>query len=135
VALRPHAFRLTAGALILAAGLGVGMQPPHAARASATSLIPGIGLVHLGDTLSNASNPSSYSTVIVSQDDAPAAAALAHAAGGAHASDGDDRVPVDVHRLAVAQPRPTGGGEQLARGQRAVGGARLGHQSISPRTG
>ena len=76
MALRPHAFRLTAGALVLAAGLGVGMQPPHAARASATSLIPGIGLVHLGDTLSNASNQSSYSTVIVSQDDAPAAAAL-----------------------------------------------------------
>jgi hypothetical protein len=77
VALRPHVFRLTAGALVLAAGLGVGMQqPPHAVGASTSSLIPGIGLVHLGDTLSNASNKSSYSTVIVSQDDAPAAAAL-----------------------------------------------------------
>jgi hypothetical protein len=76
MALRPYAFTLTAGALVLAAGLRVGMQPPHAAGASVGSLIPGIGLVHLGDTLSNASNQSSYATVVVSQDDAPAAAAL-----------------------------------------------------------
>jgi hypothetical protein len=39
-------------------------------------MVPSIGLLHLGDTLSNASNQSSYSTVIVSPDDAPAAAAL-----------------------------------------------------------
>jgi hypothetical protein len=52
------------------------MQPLRAGGASASSVIPGIGLLHLGDTLPNASNQSSYSTVVVSRDDAPAAAAL-----------------------------------------------------------
>jgi hypothetical protein len=60
--------------LVLASGLYVGMLP--GASAVASGVIPGIGLIHLGDTLSNASNQSSYSTVVVSQDDAPAAAAL-----------------------------------------------------------
>ena len=58
---------------------------------------------------------------------APAAAPLSHAAGRAHAGDGDDRAPVDVDGLAVAQPRATGGGEQLARCEGPVGGASLGH--------
>ena len=63
---------------------------------------------------------------------APAAAPLAHAAGGAHAGHRDDRAPLDVHGLAVAQPRAASGGEQLARRQRAIDGGALGH-GLSPR--
>src|SRR5438094_778771 len=76
VALRSYGFRLLAGSLVLALGFLVGEQFSGAAGASGGNPTPGIGLLHLGDTLSNASNQSSYSTVIVSQDDASAAAAL-----------------------------------------------------------
>jgi Hypothetical glycosyl hydrolase family 15 len=71
-----YALRFIACAILLAAGLRVGVQSPRTASAATSTVIPGIGLLHLGDTLSNASNQSSYSTVIVSQDDASAAAAL-----------------------------------------------------------
>src|SRR5207244_3052126 len=74
MAFRRYSFRFIAGLLVLGSGWYVATLP--AASASSSSVVSGIGLIHLGDTLSNASNQASYSTVIVSQDDAPAAAAL-----------------------------------------------------------
>lgn len=71
-----YALRFIACAILLAADLRVGVQSLRAASAATSTVIPGIGLLHLGDTLPNASNQSSYSTLIVSQDDASAAAAL-----------------------------------------------------------
>ncbi len=63
--------------LVLAlAGLGFATTFGPGEAAAAGLPTAGVGLLHLGDALPNASNQSSYSLVIVSQDDANSAAAL-----------------------------------------------------------
>jgi hypothetical protein len=74
--LRPFVRKLVASSLVAAVAVLLGIDSSPSASASRGGVVPGIGLAHLGDTLSNASNQRRYETLIVSQDDAPAAAAL-----------------------------------------------------------
>ena len=75
--LRPSVVSTLVATVIAAAVAGfLGTESLSSAGASSSGAVAGVGLVHLGDTLSNASNQSRYPMVIVSQDDAQAAAAL-----------------------------------------------------------
>jgi hypothetical protein len=74
--IRRFVLKLVASSLVAAVAVLLGIDSSPSASASRNGVVPGIGLAHLGDTLSNASNQKHYQTVIVSQDDAPAAAAL-----------------------------------------------------------
>jgi Hypothetical glycosyl hydrolase family 15 len=63
-------------AAVAAVGGMLGIRSPNPATAASSGITPGIGLVHLGDSLSSASNQNRYPMVVVSQDDAATAAAL-----------------------------------------------------------
>jgi hypothetical protein len=66
-----------AAALLAFAGLAghLSLTSAHASSSSSARM-SGVGLLHLGDRLPNATNQTGYSTVIVSMDDASAAAKL-----------------------------------------------------------
>jgi hypothetical protein len=75
--LRPSVVATLVASVIAVAVVGfLGAGSLRHAGADGSGVVPGVGLVHLGDTLSNASNQGRYPLVVVSPGDALAAAGL-----------------------------------------------------------